>query len=40
MPSAKRRRETSNDEDAQEPDTPRFGSGGDELSKTVYAMPN
>lgn len=40
MPAAKRRRETSDDEDAQEPDTPRFGAGEGELSQTVYAVLN
>lgn len=38
MPAAKRRRETSDDEDAQEPDTPRFGAGEGELSQTVCSL--
>lgn len=40
MPAAKRRRETSEDEDAREPDILRFGAGDDELSQTVYAILN
>lgn len=36
MPTAKRRREISDDGDAQEPNTPRFGAGEDDLSHTVY----
>ena len=39
MPAAKRRRDISDDVDAREPDTPRFGAEEDELSQTVYAIP-
>lgn len=38
MPAAKRRRDISDDVDAQESNTPRFGAGEDELSQTVYAI--
>lgn len=38
MPTAKRRREASDDEDAQEPDTPRSGAGEGELSQTVCSL--
>ena len=38
MPAAKRRRETSEDENARESDTPRFGVGEEQLSQTVYAI--
>lgn len=40
MPAAKRRREASDDKDAREPETQRFGAGEDELSQTVYATPH
>ena len=40
MPTAKRRREISDDGDVQEPNTPRFGAGEDELSQTVYVLPH
>lgn len=35
MPAAKRRRDISDDADAQELDAPRFGAGEDDLSQTV-----